>query len=209
MVLAGVATTATRDLRWLYGDVGAMFPEAYSAFCAHLPETDPDPARTHERIAAYDTRLRLSETAQAAADAWCTWESAIFGASIHDSGSRFGDPAFRLGFARIVAHYFVRNAWFDDDQLLRDAHLMAHIPATLIHSRFDPSCPLRGPWELAQVWPQATLKILGGTTHSALDMEFVREIRAATDALNFRAQLGGMLFGTGIPPFLHVSEPRG
>jgi proline iminopeptidase len=37
MVLAGVATTATRDLRWLYGDVGAMFPEAYSAFCAHVP----------------------------------------------------------------------------------------------------------------------------------------------------------------------------
>jgi len=108
-----------------------------------------------------------------------------------------------------VAHYFARNAWFEDDQLMRNAHLMSHIPATLIHSRFDPSCPLRGPWELAQVWPQATLKILGGTTHSALDMEFVREIRAATDALNFRAQLGGMLFGTGIPPFLHVSEPRG
>ncbi|WP_299880106.1 alpha/beta fold hydrolase [uncultured Sulfitobacter sp.] len=38
LVLAGVATTARRDLAWLYDDIGNMFPEAHDAFCAFVPE---------------------------------------------------------------------------------------------------------------------------------------------------------------------------
>ena len=133
--------------------------------------------------AAYAARLRDPERAQAAADAWCQWETSIFGGDIHAPGSRYGDPLFRLGFARIVTHFFTHNGWFSDDQLLRQAARMAHIPCTMIHSRFDPSCPLRGPWELAQGWPAAALQILGGTTHSALDADMRAAIRAATDAL--------------------------
>ncbi|MEQ3709918.1 MAG: alpha/beta fold hydrolase [Tateyamaria sp.] len=183
MVLAGVATTAARDLRWLYGDVGAMFPEAYADFCAHVPEIDPDPHHTAERVAAYYAALRDPSRAQAAADAWCAWETGIFGGTIHDPGSRMADPAFRLGFARIVTHYFTHWGWLEDDAILRRVDRMAQISCQMIHSRFDPSCPLRGPWELAQVWPQAHLEILGGTTHSALDEEMRTRIRAATDAL--------------------------
>ncbi len=184
MVLAGVATTEARDLQWLYGDVGAMFPEAYDAFCAHVPDIDPDPDHTPARIAAYYARLRDPARAQAAADAWCTWESAIFVGSIHTPGSRYADPAFRLGFARIVSHYFSQSAWMDDGALLAGVGRIAHIPCTMIHSRFDPSCPLRAPWDLAKVWAAAHLHILDGNAHSALDGEMTRAIRAATDALD-------------------------
>ncbi|APX11486.1 prolyl aminopeptidase [Tateyamaria omphalii] len=183
MVLAGVATTAARDLQWLYGDVGAMFPEAYAAFCAHVPEVSDDAAATPQRIAAYADRLRDTGRAQAAADAWCQWETAIFGGDIRDPASRYADPGFRLGFARIVTHYFAHQAWLGDDELLKNVAAIAHIPCTMIHSRFDPSCPLRGAWALAQAWPAATLRILGGTAHSALDADMSAAIRTATDAV--------------------------
>jgi len=185
MVLAGVATTTARDLRWLYGDIGNMFPEAYDAFCAHVPEVDDDPAHTPARIAAYARRLRDPDTAQAAADAWCQWETAIFGGDIHAPGSRYADPAFRIGFARIVTHYFANGAFMPDGALMHGIDRIANIPTTLIHSRFDPSCPLRAPWQLARAWPTARLQVLGGTTHSALDDEMRVAIRAATDALGF------------------------
>ncbi|WP_206540148.1 hypothetical protein [Tateyamaria sp. ANG-S1] len=181
MVLAGVATTSARDLRWLYSDVGAMFPEAYAAFCAHVPEIPDDALATPQRISAYAERVRDPERAQPAADSWCQWETAIFGGDIHDPASRYADPAFRLGFARIVTHYFAHRAWLPDDILRKNIGRMAHIPCAMIHSRFDPSCPLRGAWELAQAWPASTLQILGGTTHSALDAEMSAAIRAATD----------------------------
>ncbi|WP_299699845.1 prolyl aminopeptidase [uncultured Tateyamaria sp.] len=183
LVLAGVATTAERDLRWLYGDVGNMFPEAYKEFCAAVPEVSMAPEATVERIRAYAELLQDPVRAQSAADAWCQWETGIFGGDIHTPGSRYSDPSFRLGFARIVTHYFAHGAWMDDDQLLRNVRTIAHVPCTMIHSRFDPSCPLRAPWELDQVWPAATLRVLDGTTHSALDKEMVRAIRSATDSL--------------------------
>ncbi|WP_299657933.1 prolyl aminopeptidase [uncultured Tateyamaria sp.] len=185
MVMAGVATTAERDLRWLYGDIGNIFPEAYAEFCAHVPDVSDDPAHTGARVAAYASRLRDPALAQAAADAWCQWETAIFDGDIHAPGSRYAGPAFRLGFARIVMHYFTHAAWMDDHQLLRNVGDIAHIPCTMIHSRFDPSCPLRGPWELERAWPAASLQVLGGTSHSALDTEMVSAIRAATDVLKF------------------------
>ncbi|MEO1364241.1 MAG: prolyl aminopeptidase [Pseudomonadota bacterium] len=182
LVLAGVATTAPRDLQWLYGDIGNIFPEAYAAFASHVAEVPPGPDHTAARIAAYAARLRAPQTAQAAADAWCAWETGIFGGDIHAPGARFGDPGFRRCFARIVTHYFANGAWLAPDALLHGVDRIAHIPCHMIHSRFDPSCPLRAAWELAQAWPAATLQILDGQTHSALDAEMTEAIRAATDA---------------------------
>ncbi|WP_415920469.1 prolyl aminopeptidase [Tateyamaria sp. SN6-1] len=181
LVLAGVATTQARDLRWLYGDVGNMFPEAFAAFAGHVPEAAPLPEDTPERIAAYAARLRDPDRAQAAADAWCTWEAAIFGGDIHGPGSRYADPAFRLGFARIVTHYFANGAWMPEGALHRNLHRIAHIPCHMIHSRFDPSCPLRAAWELDRAWPAASLEILGGHVHSALEPDMAAAIRRATD----------------------------
>ncbi|MBY5932548.1 alpha/beta fold hydrolase [Tateyamaria omphalii] len=183
MVLAGVATTAARDLQWLYGDIGAMFPEAYDAFCEHVPGVGDSPLKTPMRIRAYADLLRDPDHAQAAADAWCQWETAIFGGDIGDPASRYADPAFRLGFARIVTHYFAHGAWLSDDELRENVAILAHIQCKMIHSRFDPSCPLRGPWALSREWPASELRVLGGATHSALDTEMTVAIRAATDAL--------------------------
>ena len=183
MVLAGVATTTPRDLQWLYGDIGNLFPEAYAAFAGHVPEAPPHPDAHAARIAAYTHRLKHAETAQAAADAWCTWETAIFGQTIHDPGSRFSDAGFRRCFARIVTHYFANAAWLAPDDILNNVSRLRGIACHMIHSRFDPSAPLRAPWDLAQAWPDATLEILGGQTHSALDMEMQSAIRRATDEL--------------------------
>lgn len=183
LVLAGVATTSERDLRWLYGHVGNMFPDAYHAFCATVSDVSTDPIATRDRIRAYAALLRDPVHEQAAADAWCQWETNIFGGDIHSPESRFSDPSFRLGFSRIVTHYFAHLAWMEDEHLLRNIDRISHIPCTMIHSRFDPSCPLRAPWELDQLWPAASLKVLGGTTHSALDDEMAQAVRSATDAL--------------------------
>ncbi|WP_299692804.1 alpha/beta fold hydrolase [uncultured Tateyamaria sp.] len=182
MILAGVATTAPRDLQWLYGDIGNVFPEAYADFADHVP-VDADPVHTPDRIAAYAALLRDPATAQAAADAWCAWEVGIFGGDIDRPGSRFADPAFRLGFARVVTHYFAHGAWLAPDALLQKVGRIAHIPCHMIHSRFDPSCPLRAAWMLNAAWPAARLQILDGTTHSALEAEMTTAIRAATDQM--------------------------
>lgn len=179
LVLAGVATTARRDLAWLYEDIGNLFPEAHDAFCALAP----DAKDVWARIAAYGDALADPDRAQAAADAWCTWELAIFDADFESAGGNWADPAYRVGFARVCTHYFRNFCFRDDDAVDLGMDRIADLPGVMIHSRFDPSCPLRAPWELAKRWPAAELEVLGGNEHSALSDVMVKRIRAATDRL--------------------------
>ena len=179
LVLSGVATTAARDLRWLYEDVGNYFPEAHAAFRAFAPEARD----VWALIAAYGDALTGTDAARAqlAADHWCAWEVGIFQQTLQGAGAPWTDPSFRLGFARIVTHFFRNRIWRADGHLQDNIGRIAHIPAVLIHSRFDPSCPLRSAWELAQRWPAADLQVLEGSDHSALSQAMRTEIRRATD----------------------------
>ena len=177
LVLSGVATTARRDLAWLYDDIGNLFPEAHDAFCGYVPQARD----VWARIAAYGDALADPATAQAAADAWCTWELAIFETNFEAAGAPWTDPAFRVGFARVCTHYFRNGCFRPDNAIEANMHRIADLPGVMVHSRFDPSCPLRSPWELAKVWPAAELVILEGNAHSSLSAAMSGHIRAATD----------------------------
>ena len=178
LVLSGVATTGRKELAWLYDDVGTFLPEAIDAFAAHVG----DPPDVWMRIAAYGDALADPALAQAAADAWCRWELAIFGQDFEGAGTPWTDPRFRLRFARIVTHYFRHFMWREDRHIFKHMPKIADIGGVMVHSRFDPSCPLRSAWELSKRWPSARLEVLGQNDHSALSDAMRSRIRAATDA---------------------------
>ena len=73
---------------------------------------------------------------------------------------RYSDPAFRITFARVVAHYFHHGAWLTHNQILEDAHRLAGTPGVLVHGRRDLGTPPDGAWQLAQAWPTAELHLV-------------------------------------------------
>jgi proline iminopeptidase len=92
------------------------------------------------------------------------------------------DPAFALAFARIENHYFVNGGFFEvEDQLLRDAHRIAHIPGVTVHGRYDVVCPLQNAWDLHKVWSAGELVITPASGHSAFEAENVDALVRATD----------------------------
>jgi proline iminopeptidase len=74
--------------------------------------------------------------------------------------ARFADPAFRITFARIVAHYFHHRAWLRHDELLQQAYRLAGTPGVLVHGRMDVGGPADAAWQLAQAWPDAKLHLV-------------------------------------------------
>ena len=80
------------------------------------------------------------------------------------------------------AHYFRHALFLEPDQLLRGVDRIRHLPATIVHGRYDIICPAVSAWDLAQAWPEATLHfVLAG--HSATDPAIVDRLVEATDAL--------------------------
>ncbi len=75
------------------------------------------------------------------------------------------DPDDRLTMTRLVTHYWGHDCFLAEDQVFAAVHRLAHIPATLIHGRYDVSGPLDTAWRLHQAWPASRLVVLGDAGH--------------------------------------------
>ena len=167
-VLALVSTTSRRDVEWITRGVGCIFPQEWERFAAAVPERlrhlplvdayaellfDPDPVvRDH------------------AAREWCAWEDSHVSLTPgHRPCALFEDASFRMGFARLVTHYWRHAACLEDEQLLRDAARLNGIPGVLIHGRYDVSSPLETAWQLSKRWSGSRLQVLGDGGHGGGD----------------------------------------
>jgi proline iminopeptidase len=166
IILIGVTTTRPQEIDWLYHGLRLLFPIEWERFRAGVPDHD----RSGNLVKAYRKLMENPDVAvreQAARD-WCAWEDAVIAhETLGTPGQYSAKPrAAKLAFVRICTHYFAHHAWLEDGQLLRDAHRLRGIPGVLIHGRLDLSGPLLTAWELAQVWPDAELRIIEDSGHT-------------------------------------------
>jgi proline iminopeptidase len=159
IVLASVTMTRPAEIHWLYHGVGRYFPEAWHRFRDGVPAADRD----GDLVEAYARLLADpdGDVRERAARDWCDWEDAVVSLEPrYEPNPRYESPGFRMAFARIVTHYFRHHAWLEDGVLLRDAHRLRGIPGALVHGRLDLGSPAMTAWELARVWPGATLELV-------------------------------------------------
>lgn len=180
MILRGIFLVRASELRWFYEDgCNVLFPDAYARFVEPIPQEE-----RHNLIAAYYRRLtHPSEAVRLqAAKTWSGWEGATLSLLPDQRRQRVFDmDAYMLAFARIECHYFAHGGFMEaDGQLLRDAHLLQGIPATLVNGRYDVITPVKNAWELAQVWPDARLQIIPDAGHAMSEPGIVKALLNAT-----------------------------
>lgn len=164
LVLALVTTTSRREVRWLTCDIGRIFPQEWDRFVAAVPAE----MRELPLVDAYAALLFDSDPVVRgrAASEWCAWEDTHVSLTPgHAPNPRFLDPEFRLGFSRLVTHYWRHAAFLEDEQLVRDAPLLNGIPGVLIHGRYDVSSPLESAWRLSRRWTTSELNVLADAGH--------------------------------------------
>ncbi|MFI9007638.1 prolyl aminopeptidase [Actinosynnema sp. NPDC053489] len=183
VVLVSVTTGRHAELDWLYHGLGMFFPEQWSRFRAGAGEGATD------LVAAYDVLLNDPDPVvrERAARDWTDWESSIVSLRPdHRPGPRWADPAWRMAFARLCAHYFRNRVWLEDGQVLRDVDRLRGIPAVLVHGRWDMQGPVGTAWELARRWPEAELVVVEGASHAVSDPGMAEAVVAATDRFAWR-----------------------
>lgn len=182
LVLRGIFMLRRWELEWFYQEGAShLFPDAWEAYLAPIPVVERADliSAYHRRLTSPDAALRLT-----AARAWAVWEasSSFLRQDQEFIESHRGDD-FALAFARIECHYFVNGGFFEvEDQLLRDVGRIRHIPATIVHGRYDVVCPVQSAWDLHRAWPEAKLVICPNSGHSAFEAEITDALIRATDA---------------------------
>ena len=182
LVLRGIFMLRRWELEWFYQEgASRLFPDAWQQYLDGIPAVEHGDliSAYHRRLTHEDPAVRL-----AAARRWSVWEAATsFLRQDPDFMSGHEEEAFALAFARIESHYFVNGGFFQhDDQLLRDAHRIRHIPGTIVHGRYDVVCPVQNAWDLKKAWPEATLHIAPTSGHSAFEPEIASLLVDATNA---------------------------
>ncbi len=186
LVLRGIFLLRKWEIDWFYqAGCSALFPDRWEAYLAAIPEEERG-----DLVGAYHRRLTDPDLAvqAAAARAWSVWEGATSCLlPNNDLIARTGADAFAVAFARIENHYFVNKGFFEvDDQLLRDAHRIAHIPGVIVQGRYDVVCPMTSAWALHKVWPSADLRVVGDAGHSGFEPGIIDELIRATDGFRGR-----------------------
>jgi len=183
LVLRGIFLLRQEEIKWFYQEGASnLFPDRWEAFAEIIP-----PEQRGDMVAAYYRLLTGAdlELQQRAARAWSVWEGATSKLQVDPTSlSRFAQEQFALAFARIECHYFIHRGFFGADNLLLDQiDKIRHMPAVIVHGRYDVICPLKNAWDLHRAWPEAELRIIGDAGHSAFEPGITDALITATDRM--------------------------
>jgi proline iminopeptidase len=181
IILRGIFTLRRAELLWYYQEGASwMFPDKWERFLAPIP-----PEERGDLMAAYRRRLVHEDPAvrQEAAHAWSLWEGETI-TLLPDQGytDQFGDDHYAIAFARIENHYFVNEGFFEEGQLIRDAHKLRNIPGVIIQGRYDVATPPKTAWDLHKAWPEAKFIMVPDAGHAATEPGIAHHLIEATDA---------------------------
>lgn len=182
LVLRGIFLLRKKEVDWFYQDGASwIYPDAWEHYLAPIP-----PDERHDMVAAYHRRLTSEDpdVRLRAARAWSIWEGSTSKLlSKPDLVSRFSADHFAEAFARIECHYFMNKGFFDsDNQLIENIERIRHIPATIVHGRYDVVCPLHSAWELHRAWPEADFRLVADAGHAASEPGIYKELITALEA---------------------------
>ena len=183
LVLRGIFLCRPKEIRWFYEEsqgASAIFPDNWEEYLQLIPEAERGDmiGSYYRRLTSDDEKVRLE-----AAKAWALWEgSALKLLPDEKLIEDFTEPDKALAVARIECHYFVNNCFFEtDNYLLEHIDRIRHIPAVIVHGRYDIVCPVMNAWDLHRAWPEAELKIIPDAGHAATERGIADALVRATD----------------------------
>ncbi|CAA0112579.1 prolyl aminopeptidase [Zhongshania aliphaticivorans] len=181
LILRGIFLCRPRELTWFYAEGGAsrVFPDYWQDFNDCVTPRDGE-----NRIQAYHRVLHgENEVARmSAAKAWSLWEARCSTLRPHhDVQDHLMDAHTAVAMSHIETHYFVNDAFMEENQLLNNMAAIENIPGIIVHGRYDMICPLESAVELHQHWPSSELHIIRDAGHSAFEASIADALVKASD----------------------------
>ncbi len=181
LILRGIFLGREKELRWFY-QFGAhhIFTDVWEKYLEVVPFE-----KRGDLISAYYELLTSKDASvrKKAGQAWSAWEASnlrlIFDPNLF---SEFTEDSHADALARIECHYFMNQCFFKtDNYLIENVGKIRHIPAVIIHGRYDLVCPFETAWELHKAWPEASFEIIPDAGHSASEVGIVDALIRWTD----------------------------
>lgn len=183
LILRGVFLARQKDTKWFFGDKGVarIFPEAWHAFSAWLPE-----AERNNLIEAYYNRIQ-SEDAELnvqTARAWSDWGDVVVtnGSVKQEAQAKESEAVSErlLAKTRIEIHYAYHHYFLTENYILEHIDRLPDVAVSIVHGRHDLVCPFEAAWVLHQAIPGSRL-VSVDSGHLAREPEMVAALTSETE----------------------------
>lgn len=179
LILRSVCLMTKDEINWFLYGTRAVYPEVWERFAKFIPESERG-----DLLEAYINRLEDTDetTRMNAALQWVAYESACATLYPHFQTMISDDQRRQvMALARIESHFYKHHLVAEADSLMARVESFRHVPAVIIHGRYDMITPLRTAHDLHKIWPEADYVIVPDGGHSALDPAIRDRLIAATD----------------------------
>lgn len=180
LILRGIFLLTQNEIDWWLHGVRRFFPESWEKFAHYIPEEERG-----DLLTAYHKRLNSGNAVEEinAAIQWALYESAMAALIPHyETITTAEQQANALCVARLECHYFLNEVIAPENSLLAQIDTIRHIPAAIIHGRYDCICPLETAHALHTHWPEADYIVVPDGGHGSLDPAIRSRLIEATEA---------------------------
>ena len=183
LVLWAVVTTRKKEIDWFTWTMGEIYPEEFDHFLSYVQPSSDDVSQ-YVNIPETYCKLLMSEDPKVhipASWAWCAWEDRLASPDQKVTPNpHFENVRYRLGFTRLVTHYFGHYGFLADDFVANGLGSIEKIPAIMVRGRQDLSSPMRITWDIHRKLPLSDLYLLDQAGHWGGD-PMIQVLVGATD----------------------------
>lgn len=185
LILRGIFLAREQDYIWyLEGSGGAaqLFPEYYQNFLEPINSRSKDVSIVDAYYQIFNSNNEVQK--MAAVKAWCLWEARI--SRLHcqfDENQLVPDVHRAISLAILECHYIKHQCFIAEDYILQNIAKIQHLPASIIHGRYDSVCKVEGAYSLSQSWQNSQLNIVPESGHSSGEKLIAQALCSASKAM--------------------------
>ncbi|KTD65007.1 prolyl aminopeptidase [Legionella shakespearei] len=172
-----------KDIDWFYKHGASLvYPDYWQEFVSLVPEN----MRANIPQFYADCLQGSNELARmSAAKNWALWQARCSSLQPHLYViDQYSDPHFALALATLESHFINNHYFIEENQVLANVNKIRHIPAYIVHGRFDLVTPLANAWELHQAIPASNLRIVRDAGHSDRESGIIDALIYATKEIS-------------------------
>lgn len=180
LILRGIFLCSKEEIDWFVHGGNWFHPEAHAAFVSLIP-----PGERIDLVEAYWRRISSDDPAVylPAARAWSHYEGCrvtLLPSANPAPTNQAAADVFDVGIGRMEVHYMRNQGFFSENQLLLGVEKIRHLPAVIVHGRYDVICPPAIADQLHRAWPEAQMHMIPDAGHSAFEPGIVDALVRAT-----------------------------
>ena len=179
-ILRGIFLGSKKNYEHLFYGMKQFFPESWHEMVNLLPKD-----QQHELIAALHELVMHSDPAvhMPISHAFMHYDTlcsqVCMNPATFDQASISDEIA--LSISRAFIHYAVHKFYVDDNQILDNMDRIAHLPAIIIHGRYDLICVPENAYDLHHLWPDTQLWFVPNGGHSLKEPSIAGGLKTALE----------------------------